>query len=265
MKKISLPALVFLLLFSLLFCGFQSGAAQGRDKTFTNSIGMEFVLIPSGSFMMGRDPAFEEGNDSELPQHKVNISKPFYLGKYQVTQTQWEAVMGSNPSKFKGRNNPVEQVSWDDAQAFIKRLNAKEGHSRYRLPTEAEWEYAARAGTSSAYTFGDDKHDLSGYAWYDGNSGDTTRPVGQEQSNGWGLYDVHGNIWEWVQDWHGKKYYANSPETDPKGPSSREYRVFLGGSWYDVAFEYCRSASRGYDSPDIRDFLIGFRLALSPE
>ena len=170
------------------------------DSSFHNSIGMEFVLIPSGSFVMGRDPLFEEDRDDELPQHKVNISKPFYLGKYQVTQAQWVAVMEDNPSGFKGPANPVEQVSWNDAQEFIKRLNVKEGHNRYRLPTEAEWEYAARAGADTVYFFGNDENILPVYAWFIDNSRKTPHPVGKKRPNAWGLYDVHGNVWEWVQD-----------------------------------------------------------------
>ncbi|MDR2925615.1 MAG: formylglycine-generating enzyme family protein [Azoarcus sp.] len=233
-------------------------------QTYKNSIGMEFVLIPAGSFMMGTDPDFGKGNSDETPQHKVTISKPFYLGKYEVTQAQWVAVMGSNPSQFKGRNNPVERVSWNDAQAFIKRLNAKEGHNRYRLPTEAEWEYAARAGTNSAYSFGDDKNALSDYAWYDGNSGETSRPVGQKQPNPWGLHDVHGNVWEWVQDWYGG--YPKTAVTNPKGTENGSNRVRRGGSWYGYnSARQCRSGYRDGNSPDLRRVTFGFRLALSPE
>jgi len=244
---------------------FSAVAASAVPTTqFTNSIGMEFVLIPSGSFIMGKHPVFEGGSDEEGPQHKVGISQQFYLGKYPVTQTQWVVVMGYNPSKFKGRNNPVEQVSWHDVQAFIRLLNAKEGHNRYRLPAEAEWEYAARAGTSTVYCFGDDKNKLSEYAWYNDNSGGTTHPVGQKQPNAWGLYDVHGNVREWVQDWYGKTYYANSPETDPKGPSNGDYRVIRGGSW-SFGAELCRSASRYYSMPGSRREGMGFRLALSQE
>ena len=191
------------------------------------------------------------------------ISRPFYLGKYPVTQAQWEAVMGSNPSKFKGRDNPVEHVSWNDAQTFIKRLNANEGHSRYRLPTEAEWEYAARAGTTSAYFFGDDKNEFLSYGWTSVNFEYQLIPVGTRLPNAWGLYDVYGNVWEWVQDWYGENYYANSPGTDPKGPSSGAFRVFRGGSFNDSA-EGCRSAGRYNYSPGYRNVFIGFRLALSP-
>lgn len=249
-----------IVLFFLLGLPNLSGAA---DKTFTNSLGMEFVLIPAGSFTMGADKNFERAEDDETPPHRVTISRPFYLGKYEVTQAQWVAVMGSNPSKFKGRSHPVEQVSWDDAQAFVQRLNQKEGHDRYRLPTEAEWEYAARAGTTSTYHFGDDASQLGRYAWYDKNSGETTHPVGQKEPNAWGLYDMHGNVWEWVQDWYGENYYRNSPSTDPRGPSSGSYRVDRGGSWGDDA-AYCRAAYRSSLSPANRYGSLGVRLALSP-
>ena len=241
-----------------------SSAALATEKTHTNSIGMEFVLVPAGSFMMGADRNFEEASDDETPKHKVTISKPFYLGKYEVTQAQWAAIMGGNPSNVKGRSNPVEQVSWDDVQVFIKRLNAKEGGNRYRLPTEAEWEYAARAGTDSTFSFGDDTASLGQYAWYEGNSGEKPHPVGQKKPNAWGLYDMHGNVWEWVQDWYGENYYRKSPGTDPKGPSSGSYRVGRGGSWVDSS-GFCRSAQRICLIPGGRRFDRGFRLALSPE
>lgn len=239
--------------------------SSATEKTYTNSIGMEFVLIPAGSFMMGADPDVDaHGISDETPQHKVTISKPFYMGKYEVTQAQWEEVMGSNPSKFEGRNNPVEQVSWDDAQEFIKRLNAKEGNNRYRLPTEAEWEYAARAGTGSVYFFGNDENELSAYAWYGERSYETgtTYPVGEKQPNPWGLYDIYGNVWEWVQDWYGDKYYAGSPEVDPNGPASGSSRVTRGGSWHGEAL-YCRSSHRDYIMPHSRsNDNVGFRLVL---
>jgi hypothetical protein len=194
----------------------------------------------------------------------VTVSKAFYLGKYEVTQAQWEAVMGNNPSYFKGRNNPVEWVSWHDVQAFITKLNQKEGMNKYRLPTEAEWEYAARAGTTSTYSFGDDAGALGRYAWYgeDENSG-STHPVGQKEPNAWGLYDMHGNVWEWVQDRYGEHYYSNSPAIDPKGPPSG-MRVFRGGFWGNLA-KLCRSAGRGFVSSDFQDSAVGFRLAFSIE
>jgi formylglycine-generating enzyme required for sulfatase activity len=235
-------------------------AAQGADKTYTNSIGMEFVLIPAGSFTMGADKNLEDADKLETPQHKVTISKPFYLGKYEVTQAQWTAVMENNPSQFKGGSNPVEQVSWHEVQEFIRRLNQKEGHKRYRLPTEAEWEYAARAGTTSAYSFGNDAGSLGRYAWYKDNSVKKTHPVGQKEANPWGLYDMHGNVWEWVQDWG--ENYSSSSVTDPKGASSGPYRMARGGCWRDVAWS-CRSANRGGDAPENYDNRAGFRLALS--
>ncbi|MDR1241240.1 MAG: formylglycine-generating enzyme family protein, partial [Deltaproteobacteria bacterium] len=223
----------------------------------------------------GADKNVEDADDNETPQHRVTLGKPFYLGEYEVTLAQWAAVMGNNPRRFKGRynprrfigwNNPVEQVSWDEVQEFIKRLNKQEGHTRYRLPTEAEWEYAARAGSTGVYSFGDDAGQLEKYAWYgeDSRWGGSTHPVGQKQPNAWGLYDMYGNVWEWVQDWYGKEYYSNSPGTDPKGPSSGSSRVLRGGSWYDIA-KYCRPAYRISFTPGIRRSDIGFRLALSPE
>ncbi|MDR3221636.1 MAG: formylglycine-generating enzyme family protein [Candidatus Accumulibacter sp.] len=249
------------LLFSILSALSAVGNAQ-TGKTHTNSIGMEFIQSPAGSFMMGADNNLEDANDDETPQHQVTLSESFYLGKYEVTQAQWEAVMGGNPSKFKGRSNPVETVSWDDVQVFIERLNAKEGTSKYRLPTEAEWEYAARAGTTSAWSFGDDAASAGQYAWYKNNSGQQTHPAGQKQPNPWDLYDMHGNVWEWVQDWYGNKYYAKSPSADPKGPSIGVGRALRGGSWGDSA-KYLRSARYG-NMPDTRDEFNGFRLALSP-
>ncbi len=243
----------------LLFVSFPAAAGQ---KAYKNSIGMEFVLIPAGSFMMGTDKNFEDCDDHETPRHKVTISKPFYIGKYEVTQDQWVAVMGSNPSKFKGRKRPVDQVSWEDTQSFIRKLNRKEETDKYRLPTEAEWEYAARAGTTTAYSFGNDKGGLGQYAWYGGNSG-KTHPVGQLRPNAWGLYDVHGNLWEWCQDWYGEKYYSDSPSTNPRGPSSGSDRVRRGGSWFSGT-RLCRSAYRYRYSPGRRNYDLGFRLALSP-
>jgi formylglycine-generating enzyme required for sulfatase activity len=181
------------------------------EKTWSNSIGMDFVLIPAGKFMMGSDT----GDNDEKPVHEVRISKPFYLGKYEVTQGQWQAVLGNNPSNFKGDANlPVGNVSWEDVQEFIRKLNAKEGGTKYRLPTEAEWEYAARAGTTTAYSYGNDVSQLKEYAWYAENAGGKTHPVGQKEPNAWGLHDKHGNVWEWVQSpGQGKDLAAYSRET----------------------------------------------------
>jgi formylglycine-generating enzyme required for sulfatase activity len=223
-------------------------------STLTNSLGMKFVLIPAGELQMGSANGFED----EKPVHTVRISQAFYLGKHEVTQAQWQAVMGSNPSQFAGDpQRPVERVSWDDVQAFVQKLNAREGGAQYRLPTEAEWEYAARAGSQTAYSFGDDAAQLGQYAWYDKNAGGTTHPVGQLQPNAWGLYDMHGNVWEWVQDWYGA--YPAAAAVDPAGPAAGSYRVIRGGSWfYDAGG--CRSAFRHRVDPGCRDDFLGLRL-----
>ncbi|MCB1145017.1 MAG: formylglycine-generating enzyme family protein [Leptospiraceae bacterium] len=178
-----------------------------------------------------------------------------------------EGILGffvNNPSYFKncGDNCPVEQVSWDDVQVFLQKLNSKEGGSKYRLPTEAEWEYAARAGGSTGspptkYYWGNSIDDS--YLWYAGNSGSKTHPVGQKKPNGFGLYDMSGNVWEWTQDWNDDNYYSKSPSNDPKGPESGTYRVLRGGSWYFYA-RFTRSSLRYNNTPDYRNFLIGFRL-----
>jgi formylglycine-generating enzyme required for sulfatase activity len=212
----------------------------------------KFAEICPGTFMMG-SPDSESGRYSdEGPQHQVTISKAFELQTTEVTQSQWQAVMGSNPSKFKGPDLPVEMVSWDDAQAFITKLNAMGDGYRYRLPTEAEWEYAARAGTTGPYA-----GDLDAMAWYAPNSGGTTHPVGTKAPNAWGLFDMHGNVWEWVQDFAGK--YSASAVTDPVGPSSGSGRVLRGGSWYHES-QYCRSAFRIGGSPGFRGGILGLRL-----
>jgi len=200
---------------------------------------LEMVMLRNGSFQMGEKQS----------THKVTITKPFYLGKFEVTQEQWERVMGSNPSNFKGAKNPVEQVSWEDCQTFIRKLGEKVPGYTFRLPTEAEWEYACRAGSSSEYCYGDDAGGLGEYAWYDGNSGSKTHPVGEKKPNAWGLYDMHGNVWEWCQDWYGN--LDSNAATDPVGPSSGSYRVLRGGSWYDDA-ALCRSASRSSVDPSYR-------------
>ena len=242
--------------------------AFAAPQTHTNSIGMEFVLIPAGTFEMGCSSDSEECDDGEKPRHKVRLSKPFYLGKYEVTQRQWEAVMGNNPSAYKGPDRPVENVSWNDVQEFVKRLNAKEGHTRYRLPTEAEWEYAARAGRTTTYSFGNDEGQLGHYAWYYDNSGYETHPVGQKRPNAWGLYDMHGNVWEWVEDWGGD--YSGGAVTDPQepntvweGPNTIRFHVLRGCSCSNLAWN-CRSAYRGWYRVGTSTTDGGFRLALSP-
>ncbi|WP_321416501.1 SUMF1/EgtB/PvdO family nonheme iron enzyme [uncultured Methanomethylovorans sp.] len=228
--------------------------AKKAVASIRNSIGMEFVLIHAGEFHMGSNE-----NSYEEPVHKVKISKPFYLSKYLVTQKEWKAVMGTDPSYFKGDNNPVENFSWNDVQEFVKKLNAKEGTNKYRLPSEAEWEYACRAGTTTSYSFGDIESKLRDYAWYDNNSGGNTHPVGQKKPNPWGLYDMHGNVLEWCQD----KYHANYKDAPTDGSvwkdGSGSSRISRGGSWFDIA-SYCRSANRLSRDPDSSSIFLGFRL-----
>jgi formylglycine-generating enzyme required for sulfatase activity len=245
----------------LLLGGLSVDCSLAQEKTFANSIGMEFVLIPAGKVSYAWEGKDEFGED--IRQRTVTISKPFYLGKFEVTQEQWVAVMGegSNPSKFKGRTNPVEQVSWDDVQVFIQKLNQKEGGNKYRLPTEAEWEHAARAGTTTEYFLGDDPAALSQYAWFSENSQGTIHPVGEKKPNPWGLYDIYGNVWEWVADWYGD--YRAGTVADPTGPDSGSTRVVRGGSWSGTA-ETCRSAGRNRGVPGFRGGSLGFRLAFSP-
>jgi formylglycine-generating enzyme required for sulfatase activity len=222
----------------------------GVPVEITDAIGMKLVLIPPGEFVMG----LEKGEPHERPAHKVTITKPFYLGKYDVTQEEWEAVMGAgnNPSQFKGSKNPVERVSWDDCQVFLKRLTEKGGAApgSYRLPTEAQWEYACRAGSTGAFCFGNSMFELDDYAWHEKNSEGKTHPVGEKKPNAWGLFDVHGNVWEWCADWYDRDYYKASPASDPTGPSSGALRVIRGSSWNGPGCN-CRSFGRGGGSRTI--------------
>jgi formylglycine-generating enzyme required for sulfatase activity len=207
---------------------------------------METVLIRAGKFLMG---SAQGRFDNEKPVHEVTISQPFYLGKYPVTQEQWQAVMGSNPSRFRGMNRPVEGVSWNEAQEFCRKLSVRTGGT-VRLPTEAEWEFACRAGSTTDYCFGDNEDGLAEYGWYEGNSSGTTHAVGEKKPNAWGLYDMHGNVWEWCHDWYEQRYDASSPRVDPQGPAQNalQAHVLRGGAWH-VEASYCRSASRGGDFP----------------
>jgi formylglycine-generating enzyme required for sulfatase activity len=234
-------------------------------------VNLEMILIPAGKFMMGSPESDKDADDSEKPQHLVQVTKPFYLGKYQVTQEQWETVMGANVIHSCGPMNPVEYVSWVDCQEFLEKLNAKSlpGEGNFQLPTEAQWEYACRAGSTTRYCFGDEESGLGEYAWYHGNSDDKTHPVGEKKPNAWGLYDMHGNVWEWCQDWYDGGYYANSRTDDPTGcswesPSGGSYRVRRGGGWRTSARD-CRSARRFADTPASRlNFPLGFRVARVP-
>jgi formylglycine-generating enzyme required for sulfatase activity len=215
---------------------------------------MQFVLIPAGEFQMGSNG----GDVDERPVHRVRISEPFYLGKYEVTQAQWKAVMGTNPSLFTANpNRPVEKVSWDDVQEFIKRLNKKEGWEVCRLPTEAQWEYAARAGTTMERY----ENDVDAITWYAKNSEGQTHEVGQKRPNAWGLYDMLGNVWEWCYD--GKREYTADAVVDPIGPrSSGADRVIRGGSWGNPAL-LVRAAFRHVALPGDRLDHLGFRCASS--
>ena len=234
-----------------------------RDLTLnlTSRVKMEFVFIPQGKFLMG-SPKNEKGRLDDETQHKVEITHAFYLGKYPVTQEQWGAVMESNPSYFQGSKNPVEQVSWEDCQIFIAKLNKKMGTvATCRLPTEAEWEYACRAGSTTRFSSGDDENDLGNYLWWGESSGKMTHPVGKKQPNPWGLYDVHGNVWQWCQDWYGP--YSQAEQIDPQGPAQGFNRVYRGSNWSDRVSR-CRSASRSGYGPGERYGGLGFRLVLVP-
>jgi len=211
--------------------------------------------IPGGEYLMGSPD--QRGYAEEYQQHRVTLS-PFYIGKYPITQSQWRAVMRTNPSHFIGANHPVDSVTWDEAIEFCRRLSYATNRI-YRLPTEAEWEFACRAATFTQFNYGDEEELLSQYAWSLANSGNHTHPVGEKKPNGWGLYDMHGNVWEWCQDWYAADYYHHSPNVNPPGPSNGLSRVLRGGSWYSLP-NYCRSAGRSNHQPDLRDPLVGFRV-----
>ena len=225
---------------------------------------MELVYVPGGEFWMGCGENEQDCNDNEKPHHQVRVNG-FWIGKYEVTQAQWEAVMKKNPSAFKGADRPVETVAWNDAQEFIKKLNAVgivgNGHARslrFRLPSEAEWEYAARAGTETAYSFGDDPEQLDQYAWYSENSDNETHPVGQKQPNDFGLYDMHGNVWEWVTDAYHDNY-NQAPTDGSVWENGGSFRGVRGGSFVYES-KYAHSTFRLSDTPDIRREEFGFRI-----
>ena len=243
--------------------------AQEKDppKGFTNSIGMKFAWIPPGSFLMGspQEEIDRQRYGSEETQHKVTLTKGFYMGVYTVTQEQYEAVVGENPSKFKGEKNlPVEMVSWDDCQNFVKKLREKD-KKPYRLPTEAEWEYACRAGTTTPFHFGetistDQANYIGGYVYGKGKKGvyrQKTTPVDSFPANAWGLHDMHGNVWEWCQDWYAD--YPKEAQVDPQGLAKGTARVVRGGS-YSRAPAECRSAFRLRYEPGQRGNNRGLRV-----
>ena len=230
--------------------------------TLPGDVKMLFKKIPAGSFMMGSPDDEKDRDGDEGPVHKVTISKPYYLGVYEVTQAQWTAVMKANPSKYQGRpDNPVEMVSWMDSQVFLERLNAL-GLGSFRLPTEAQWEYACRAGTKTRFYWGDDPQlsEVGEYAWFNGNSKPETSKVGTKKPNAWGLYDMSGNVYEWCNDRYGE--FSSRPQTDPTGASSGWRRPVRGGGWFSTPG--CRSAERtnGF-SPLDRCYGVGLRLMRS--
>ena len=269
-----------------------STRSSDRELVSTKVGQIKLKRIPSGMFLMGSPDG--TGEEDEHRQHEVRITQPFYLGVTEVTQAQYEAVMGNNPSWFAATGGgkdkvagqstgelPVEHVSWLDAVKFCNRLSEMEGRkpfyeingetvrvpdwkaSGYRLPTEAEWEYACRAGTASRYSFGDDPADLGEHEWFSENSGSRTHPVGEKRPNAFGLFDMAGNVLEWCWDAYDKDYYTRSPRDNPTGPDAAgaAFRVFRGGGWgYDP--RSCRSAVRDEGTPGLRDFTLGFRLAL---
>ena len=261
-------------------CEFQEQWARhlGLPVQMTNSIGMKLTLMPLGEFLMGSSKSAEEiarrfnaeakyYGDAQ-PQHRVRITKPFYLQTTEVTQSQWESVMETKPWRGKkyvkeGSEYPATYVSWEDAHQFCQRLSGKDG-TTYRLPTEAEWEYACRAGTTTMFHFGDDASRLGEYAWFHANAVDAgegyARQVGLKRANAFGLYDMSGNLWEWCQDWYGKDYYSESPSSDPAGPSSGSHRVFRGGGW-GIHPEACGSAHRNLGLPGSQPIGAGFRVA----
>ncbi|HEX7858859.1 MAG TPA: SUMF1/EgtB/PvdO family nonheme iron enzyme [Verrucomicrobiae bacterium] len=249
-----------------------SGKAPVPGETFTvRSCGMKMNWIAPGRFVMG-SPASEAGrSNDEGPQTEVTISRGFWLGVFAVTQEEWKAIaeeadgLKVEPSYFRGARLPVEQVSWNECRIWLQELNASEegrlpqGYE-YRLPTEAEWEFVCRAGTTTRFCCGEGDEVLNDYAWYNGNSGSQSHAVGEKKPNRWGLFDMHGNVWEWCRDWYG--VFGGGKVTDPTGPSLGMKRVMRGGSW-GVAATRCRAAYRVWNEPGYRDYTLGFRVGLA--
>lgn len=246
-----------------------SGLSYANDEVtveLSNGAEIEMIWIEPGTFMMGSPDSELGRSSSESPQHRVTISSGFYLGKYEITQWQWEAVMATQPWAGKeyvqeGLGNPAVYISWDDVQAFVHQLNQAAGDSLYRLPTEAEWEYACRAGSTTRWSFGDDELGLWDYAWYMDSASNLgleyAQPVGTKLPNSWGLFDMHGNVWEWCQDWYGR--YPSESQIDPTGPSTGSFRVIRSGE-FSTSARVTRSALRGGNPPDYLGSSGGGRL-----
>ncbi|MDR1109323.1 MAG: formylglycine-generating enzyme family protein [Deltaproteobacteria bacterium] len=262
------PAAFLALLAALLLQAGQAWAqGDARAPIVTNSVDMTFVLVPAGRFLMGAGPGFRGDGEYERPAHEVSISRPFRLSRGEVTFEQWNRVMGG--VRFygeKGRKGqrglvPIDNVSWEDATEFVARLNELEGTSKYRLPTEAEWEYAARAGTATAYFFGDDPAGMAAFAWCgEGFAQGGTHPVMTREPNQFGLHDMLGNVSEWVADWFSPSYYGPKASRDPRGPASGEEKVHRGGAFASDP-KTCQAAWRESDLPGLRSLNIGFRVA----
>lgn len=227
-------------------------ALETAKSPFSN---IQFVKIPGGCFQMGTDKGFK----FEVPKHEVCVDS-FFLATHETTQRQWDLLMEENRSRFKGDERPVERVSWNDAKEFIRRLNEKENTDRYRLPTEAEWERAARAGGDTRFFWGEEMSE--DFCWYFGNSDYQTHPVGQKRPNPWGLYDMAGNVWEWTEDWYDFGWYKKSPKDNPKGPPSGVFKVRRGGSQANL-ISHIQAHTRYRSKPDKRHYIFGFRIAFS--
>jgi len=256
----------FVLLATLAWLeGCSRKAPQENSSTGKAESGTKMVQIPAGRFTMGDE------KEIDATPHEVSVSS-FYMDAHLVTQAQYQAVMGENPSRWKGSDNPVEQMRWSDTAKYCNARSKLEGlqpcydlntwecnfeANGYRLPTEAEWEYACRAGTQTAYSFGNDPSKLKDYAWFDQNAGGKPHPVGQKPANPWGLYDMHGNVWEWCNDFYKVDYYQESPKENPKGPKTGDTKVVRGGAWKFSA-ETCRCAYRYNEDPGYADVCFGY-------
>jgi formylglycine-generating enzyme required for sulfatase activity len=293
-----IKSVVFILLAFVLVMGgvlfFRSRASrasasrQHKVVEIGKGVLLNLIWVEPGEFVMGT----RFGNPNESPPHPVRFSRGFWMGKFEVTQAQWQAVMGGSPSQFRGPQFPVDHVSWNDSQLFLDALNKIVPGGGFRLPTEAEWEYACRAGSDSRFECGENDRDLGRGAWFRDNSGAHkplgwinhalhvnsilttlgvpwrmptwgTSPVGTKPSNAWGFHDLHGSMWEWCQDWYGDSYYKESPPVDPTGPASGKFRVLRGGSWFSIGLD-CRSCNRSRYEPTERSEVTGFRVVYVP-